>query len=123
MRACHGRPSEPPFTISLARGGGRRTLTKESPPMTEEHLSAILDFLSAKPDKEGWSTLADGRAITLYAAHDGVQLTVARVEAVASKGGLLRARTNRGELYLLALQDVFAAAAEGTATQTRKAGF
>jgi hypothetical protein len=91
--------------------------------MTEEHLHAILELLSTRTDKEGWSSLSEGRTITLYAAHDGVQLTVARVEAVALKGGLVRARTNKGELYLLALEDVFAAAAEGTATQTRKAGF
>ena len=91
--------------------------------MTDEHLSTILELLSAKADKDGWSSLSESRAITLYAAHDGVQLTVARVEAIASKSGLLRARTNKGELYLLALEDVFAAAAEGTATQTRKAGF
>ena len=65
----------------------------------------------------------DGRTSTLYAAHQGVPLTVPRVEAVTSKGGLVRARTAKGELYLLSLEDLFAAAAEGTATQTRKAGF
>jgi len=35
----------------------------------------------------------------------------------------LRARTSKGELYLLPLEDVFAAAAEATPTQVRKAGF
>jgi hypothetical protein len=92
--------------------------------MTQEHLSAILEVISAKAaDKEGWSVFPDGRGLTFYAAHDGVQLTVARVEAVAVKAGLLRARTTRGELYLLALEDVFAAAAEAAPTQARKAGF
>jgi hypothetical protein len=89
--------------------------------MTQEHLSAILELISAKAEKDGWSTFPDGRGLTLYAAHDGVQLSVARVEAV--KAGLLRARTSKGEIYLLALEDVFAAAAEATATQARKAGF
>jgi hypothetical protein len=91
--------------------------------MTQEHLSAILELVSAKTEKDGWSSFPDGRALTLYAAHDGVQLTVARVEAVAVKAGLLRARNTKGELYLLALEDVFAAAAEATAQQARKAGF
>jgi hypothetical protein len=91
--------------------------------MTQEHLAAILELISARSEKDGWSVFPDGRAVTLYAAHDGVQLTVARVEAVAVKAGLLRARTTKGELYLLALEDVFAAAAEGTAMQSRKAGF
>ena len=91
--------------------------------MTQEHLSAILEVISAKAEKDGWSILPDGRGLTLYAAHDGVQLTVARVEAVGVKAGLLRARTNKGELYLLALEDLFAAAAEAAPTQARKAGF
>ena len=91
--------------------------------MTQEHLSAILDILSAKSDKDGWSTFSEGRGVTLYAAHDGVQLTVARVEAVAVKSGILRARTSKGEIYIIALEDVFAAAAEAAATQARKAGF
>ncbi len=91
--------------------------------MIQEHLSAILVLLSAKAEKDGWSIFPDGRPVTLYASHDGANLTVARVEAIAVKAGLLRARTTKGELYLLALEDVFAAAAEGSATQARKAGF
>jgi hypothetical protein len=91
--------------------------------MTQEHLSAILELISAKPDKDGWSTFPDGRGLTLYASHGGVQLTVPRVEAIAVKSGLLRARTTKGELYLLPLEDVFAAAAEAAPTQARKAGF
>jgi hypothetical protein len=91
--------------------------------MTQDHLSAILDLLSAKVDKDGWSTFSEGRGLTLYVAHEGVQLTVPRVEAIAVKGGIVRARTAKGEVYIVALEDVFAAAAEATATQTRKAGF
>jgi len=91
--------------------------------MTQDHLNAILDVISAKSDKDGWSTFGDGRALTFYAAHDGVQLTIARVEAVMVKAGLVRARTTRGETYLVALEDLFAAAAEATPTQSRKAGF
>jgi hypothetical protein len=91
--------------------------------MTQEHLAAILEIISAKSERDGWSTFPDGRALTIYAAHDGVQLTVARVEALAVKSGLVRARTTKGEMYLLALEDVFAAAAETAATQVRKAGF
>ena len=91
--------------------------------MTQEHLSAILELISAKLDKDGWSTFPDGRGLTLYAAHDGVQLTVARVEGLMVKAGLLRARTARGEIYLLAMEDVFAAAAEAAAVNVRKAGF
>jgi hypothetical protein len=91
--------------------------------MNQEQLSAILDLLSAKVDKEGWSTFADGRGLTLYAAHAGVQLMVPRIEAVTAKGNLLRARTSKGDIYMLALDDVFAACVDAAPTQARKAGF
>jgi hypothetical protein len=91
--------------------------------MTQEHLAAILELISAKTDKDGWSIFGEGRGLTLYVAHEGVQLTVPRVEALMVKGGLMRARTAKGEVYLLALEDVFAAAAEAAAVNVRKAGF
>jgi hypothetical protein len=91
--------------------------------MNQEHLSAILELLSARVDKEGWSSFPDGRGLTLYVAHDGVQLTVSRVEAVVAKAGLLRARTAKGETYLLGLEDIFAASVEAAPTQARRPGF
>lgn len=91
--------------------------------MTQEHLSAILDILTAKLDSDGWSSLPEGRCLTLYAAHGGAQLTVAKVEAVSGRGPLVRARTGKGEVYVLALEDLFAVAADAAPTQTRKAGF
>jgi hypothetical protein len=91
--------------------------------MNQEQLSAIFDLLSAKVDKEGWSCFPDGRGLTLYVAHAGVQLTVSRIEAVAAKGGLLRARTSKGETFLLGLEDVFAASVEATPKEARRPGF
>ncbi len=91
--------------------------------MTQDQLTAILDSLSVKTDKAGWSALPDGRALTLYAAHDGAQLTIARVEAMAAKNGLVRVRTTKGEMFLIVLDDLFALAAEATPAQARKPGF
>jgi hypothetical protein len=91
--------------------------------MTQDHLAAILEQASAKLDKDGWSNVAEGRLLTLHAAHDGVQLTVPRVEALAVKGGIVRARTVKGEVFVLALDDLCAAATEAGATTPRKAGF
>lgn len=91
--------------------------------MTQEHLSALLDMLAAKPDNEGWCSLSDGRTLTLYTAHEGASLTIAKVESVSSRGPLLKARTGRGELYILALEDLFAVAAEAIPAQARKPGF
>jgi hypothetical protein len=91
--------------------------------MTQDLLGAILETIAAKSDKAGWSALPEGRTLTLYAAHDGVQLTIARVEAMSAKNGLVRARTVKGEMYLVSLDDLFAMAAEATPTQARKPGF
>ena len=78
---------------------------------------------ATKPDAEGWSRLPEGRTLSLYAAHDGVPLSVSRVEAVAVRGTLVRARTAKGETYLLSLDDLFAAATDGAGPTARKAGF
>ena len=73
--------------------------------MTQDHLALILDAHAAKPDKDGWATVTDTRLLTLYVAHAGVPLTVPRVEAIQAKGGVLRARTQKGETFFLALED------------------
>jgi hypothetical protein len=95
--------------------------------MTEEILRAALETAEAKTDKDGWAELPDGRTMTLYAAHEGVSLNVAKVEALKMTHGLVRARSVKGETFLLALKDVFAAALDGGAVgksgQSRKAGF
>ncbi len=91
--------------------------------MTPEHLAAILDAAAAKPGEGGFTTLPEGKALTLYVAHDGVPLTVSRVEAIAQAGKVVRARTSKGELFVLALDDVFAAATEATSAAVRRAGF
>jgi hypothetical protein len=92
--------------------------------MTGPMLLSILDELRAKI-VEGEHVLGEGRRITLYAAHDGVQLTVAKVEAVRVAGGLVRARNDKGELYLLELEDLFAASVDAgeKSSSGRKAGF
>ena len=91
--------------------------------MTEEHLSALLSAAEAKKDDKGWVGAADGRLFTLYVASGGAGLTVGRVEALKIDGKLVHARTNRGELYLLFLGDIYAGAIEGPTATSRKAGF
>jgi hypothetical protein len=93
--------------------------------MTEEMLRAVLETAEAKSDKEGWATLPEGRSLTLYAAHNGASLTVAKVGALRVAQGIVRAKSAKGQLFLLALEDVFAAALDGAAesASARKAGF
>jgi len=91
--------------------------------MTKEQLAAVLEVASAKLGSDGWSTLPDGRTLTLYAAHDGVQLVVPRVEAIAVQGDLVKARTAKQEIFVVALADVFAASTEANNAPARRAGF
>ena len=93
--------------------------------MTEELLHAVLETAGAKPDKDGWSTLPDGRLMTLYAAHAGVPLTIAKIEAVKTNQRIAWARSAKGEIYVVNLEDLFAAAMDrGHEAQAgRKAGF
>ena len=88
-------------------------------------LHTVLETAGAKLDKDGWSTLPEGRLMTLYAAHAGVPLTIAKVEAVKSNQRLAWARSSKGETYVLNLDDLFAAALDpGHEPQAgRKAGF
>lgn len=88
-------------------------------------LKAVLEAAQAKSDKDGWSVLPDGRFLTLYAAHNGAPLTVAKVEAIRVVNGIVRARSAKGQMFLLAQSDVFATALDGGAETAagRKAGF
>jgi hypothetical protein len=91
--------------------------------MTDEHFAAIVQSAQAKKDAQGWWTAQEGRYLTLYVSSSSSSLTVNRVEAVQVDGKLLKARTSRGETYVLALEDVFAAAIEPEAQGARRAGF
>ena len=88
-------------------------------------LRAALDDAQAKANEGGFE-LEEGRRLTLHVAHAGVGLVVSKISRVTMTDGLVRARTERGELFVLAVADVFAAGVEGTKSpsgQTRKAGF
>jgi hypothetical protein len=93
--------------------------------MTDEMLHAVLETAGAKVDKNGWSTLPEGRLMTLYAAHAGVPLTISKVEAVKVSQRITWARSSKGETYVLGLEDLFAAALDRGHEQQlgRKAGF
>ena len=93
--------------------------------MTEELLHAVLETAGAKADKDGWSALPEGRLMTLHAAHAGVPLTMGKVEALKVAQRIVWARSAKGDTYILALEDLFAAALDrGHEAQAgRKAGF
>jgi hypothetical protein len=92
--------------------------------MVGDSLTIILEKANAKVDKSGLSVLPEGTMATLYVSHNGVGLTVSRVDGVKVEKGLLHARTTKRETYVLELGDVFAVAFEGVqGTPPRRAGF
>jgi len=90
--------------------------------MTEEHFLAVVSAAEAKKNAQGW-WVVDGRHVTLYVSASGTSLTVSRVEMMRVDGPFLKAKTVRGELYVLALEDVFAGAVDGETQSARRAGF
>jgi len=121
--------STPPRDGALFHGGGAAVLDTSSGPentgaMTHDMLKTVLASADTK-EADGWSVLPNGRLLSLYAAHDGVSLTVQKIEAVRVAHGLLHARNNKGETFMLALDDVFAAAFDAAAESkaARRAGF
>jgi hypothetical protein len=94
--------------------------------MTDEMFRTVIETAGARADKDGWTALPDGRLMTLHAAHAGVPLTIGKVEAVKAAQRILWAKSSKGELFVLNLDDLFAAAFErggDTTTAGRKAGF
>jgi hypothetical protein len=91
--------------------------------MTLEHWAALIEASGAKKDEKGFFTPPEGKLITLYVASGSSTLSVQRIEAVRQEQGLVHARTKKGELFVLALADVYAGAVEETQGSSRKAGF
>jgi len=93
--------------------------------MTEDMFRSVLDTIGAKSDDDGWLRLPEGQLITLYAAHDGVPLNIAKVETIRVAHGIIRARSAKGETFFMAREDLFAMSVDGGAQVAagRKAGF
>ena len=93
------------------------------PGMTEEHLTALLTAAEAKRDDEGFTRPAEGRTLTLYLATGSASLTVSKIEALRVDKDLVRARTTKGEIFLVELKDVYAGSVDTSGGSARKAGF
>ena len=65
----------------------------------------------------------EGRSASFYASRNGVGLTIARITAVRLADPLVYLRTSKSETFVVASNDLFAGAVEGTAGPARKAGF
>jgi hypothetical protein len=92
--------------------------------MTQEHWNALLAVSEAKKQDQGFLALPEGRSLTLYVAAGSTTLAITRVQTMKLEGALVHARTNKGEHYVVALQDVYAGSVDTpTASTAKKAGF
>lgn len=93
--------------------------------MSPEQVNEILQMCEASAGEGGFRDLPPKTTLNLYVAKNGVGLTVGSIEALAIKGLAVHARTTKGELYVVSLEDVFAAEVEGKAQSktVRRAGF
>jgi hypothetical protein len=94
--------------------------------MTPERLSEVLQMCEAgEAGPDGFREFASKTTLTLYITHGNATIVAQAIEAIVHKGGELRARTAKGEVWFINLEDVFAASVDGRAQpkSARKAGF
>ncbi len=93
--------------------------------MTEAMFQRVLERAEAQAAKKGPAKLPDERTITLYVASHGASMTVGNVVELSLVEGVIEAKNKKGELFLLAVEDVFGASItiEGERATGRKAGF
>ena len=91
--------------------------------MTRDHLEALLKAAEATDGEDGWVEMGAGRQVNLYAASRGVGLTISRVSSLRIETRWVTAKTARGELYVVAMEDLFAGAVEAPVQGARKPGF
>jgi hypothetical protein len=91
--------------------------------MTGEHLNQLLKNADVRADSDDFQVAAEGRLLTLYVAQGGVNLTITRIEALKRSADLLTARTQKGEVYIVRLDDVFAGSIDGMSPPKRRPGF
>lgn len=91
--------------------------------MTNEQFTTVLTMLPVTRTDDGWWKCERDQFLSLYVAHDGVPLQIAKVETLKAEGHLMRAKTHRGEQYIIVMEDLFGVAAEAPSAVARKAGF
>lgn len=93
--------------------------------MSPEQFNDLLTLCEASPADNGFRELPNKTTLSLYLAKNGVGSTVSQIEAINLKGSTIQARTTKGDLYVVFVEDVFGANIEGRmqAKAPRKAGF
>jgi hypothetical protein len=91
--------------------------------MTEAMFQRVLERAEAQSHKRGPAKLQD-KTVTLYVASHGATMTVSNVTELLLVESILEAKNRKGELFILALEDVYAASVNASDERgPRKAGF
>ncbi len=96
------------------------------PPMTEKMFKTLLAKAEATSSKRGPASLPTGKTLSLYVAANGASMSVNKVTHIRLEGDVVEATNNKGELFLFALENLYAASISGAAgpsAAARKAGF
>jgi hypothetical protein len=92
------------------------------PGMTGDQLGALLKLAEATKADDGWSSLGQ-HTLTLHTAFNGAALSLARIESVKVAGSLLLAKSSRGEIHVVIMDNLFGGSIEPSRETGRKAGF
>jgi hypothetical protein len=90
--------------------------------MTGDQLGALLKLAEATKADDGWSNLGQ-HTLTLHTAYNGAALSLARIESVKISGTLLLAKSSRGEIHVVIIDNLFGGSIEPSRETGRKAGF
>lgn len=93
--------------------------------MTEAMYQRMLERAEAHAGKKGPAKLPEEKSITLYVTAHGASITVANVIELSEADGIVEAKNRKGELFILALDDILAAAIQASDERGtgRRAGF
>jgi len=90
--------------------------------MTSEQIASLLELAEASKTADAWLSL-ETHTLTLHAAFNGASLSLSRIQSLKLVGPLIYAKTSRGEIHVVRLEDVFAGSIEPSREKERKAGF
>ncbi len=93
--------------------------------MTEAMFQRAIDRAEASNPKRGPAKLPEGKTLTLYLASYGAAMTITNVVEVSLVEGIVEAKNKKGELYIVALENLIAASINAGDEKggARKAGF
>ncbi|MEM9695874.1 MAG: hypothetical protein AAGA56_25245 [Myxococcota bacterium] len=92
--------------------------------MTDEMLRHVFEKAECAKEGDTW-VLPSGRTLTLYAGRDGGSLSAPKLIRVTVEKGLVTGKSQKGELYLFAVEHIFGAQIVGgvDTAKERRAGF